>query len=172
MDYRARVSIDLTFHSTAALHQTLAGLARTGTLEAAPWDLAAHLSEFADVHLHHLHLTGHGTGRLLHNPAHLLDLLARHADGTLLVHGEDGTSWQITLRAGRATAWRLPPGDPVLGPDLIPEWAALAPRTTALQPAPPHARSPMDQETAPEPDSTVETALRAWLDRHTPEPLP
>jgi hypothetical protein len=171
MEYRAHVSIDLTFNSARALHQTLAALA-PGPLEAAAWDLAAYFSEFADVHLHHLHLTGHGTGRLLHSPAELLDLLARHADGTLLVHGEDGTSWQITLRAGRATAQRLPPGDPVLLPAPIPERAALAPRITALQPAPPHPRSPMDQETAPEPDSTVEAALRAWLDQRSPELLP
>ena len=103
MEYRADVTVDLTFHNPAALCRVLANLGG-GSGDVTAWGLVARISEFADARLDGLHLTGAGCGKLLldHHP-HLLSLLARHADGVITVDGEDGARWQIGLSNGTAT---------------------------------------------------------------------
>ena len=122
MGYSAEVIIDVTFHS----HQDLTGYltaAHIPLIDVADpddlaWAILADLSEYATGTLDGLHLTGRGTGRLLHGYPQRVWALARHATGTITLIAEDDTRWQHQLGCGHVVTSPDGAGTPDAHPGL------------------------------------------------------
>lgn len=124
MGYTADVTVDLTFRDPTALARyltTVPWFPGGGDPRDPAWAIVADFSEYAHATLDGLHLTGHGSGRLLTGYTARVAALARYADGVIDVVAEDGTRWRARLDHGTATP------ETSTGPDPLREAAIRCP---------------------------------------------
>lgn len=122
MGYYAELTIDVTFHSLRDLTGYLADahipLIDVADSDDLAWTILADLSEYAAGTLDWLHLTGRGSGRLLHGYSQRVRGLARHATGTLTLIAEDDTRWQHQFGSGHVVTSPDGAGTPPAHPAL------------------------------------------------------